>query len=146
VANGKYFIIILCKNNLVLISTIIYIWPADNANVKMDERNAQQRKRRAEMTDEEREANKRRQHEYQRQYRAWKKVELQNVSTTSVVMTQIMPESSLTGEKYLQLLHFLNCLIYILNRWAYVKVRVLELDFQLYWKMTIQNIPPIGYT
>jgi hypothetical protein len=25
VANGKYFIIILCKNSLVLISTIIYI-------------------------------------------------------------------------------------------------------------------------
>jgi hypothetical protein len=104
---------ILCKDNLVLISTIIYFWPADNANVKMDERNTQQQKRRAEMTDEEREANKRRQREYQRQYRARKKAELQNVSTTPVVMTQIMPESSLTGEKYLQLLHFLNCLIYI---------------------------------
>jgi hypothetical protein len=98
------------------------------------------------MTDEEREVNKRRQHEYQCQYRARKKAELQNVSTTSVVTTQIMPESSLAGEKYLQLLHFLNYLIYILNHWAYVKVRVLELDYQLYWKMMIKNIPQIGYT
>jgi len=50
--------------------------------MKKNERSAQQRKRRAELTDEQIEANKRRQREYQRQYRARKKAELQNISTT----------------------------------------------------------------
>jgi hypothetical protein len=77
----------------------------------MDERNAQQWKRRAEMTDEQREESKRRHREYQRQYRAQKKDELQNISTT-VVVTQIMPASSPAGEKYLQLMHFVHRLIY----------------------------------
>ena len=66
----------------------------------MDERNAQQRKRRAEMTDEQREESKRRHREYQRQYRALKKAELQNISTAAVV-AHIGLTSSPTGEKYL---------------------------------------------
>jgi hypothetical protein len=71
----------------------------------MDARNTQQRKRRAEMTDEQREESKRRHCEYQRQYRAWKRAELQNNSTT-VVLNQddaeiIVPASSPAGEKYL---------------------------------------------
>ena len=77
----------------------------------MDERNAQQRKRRAEMTDEQREDSKKRHREYQRQYRAWKKVELQNISTAAVV-AQIGLASSPTGEKYLQPMHFVHRLIY----------------------------------
>jgi len=62
----------------------------------MGERNAQQRKRRAEMTDEQREENKRRQREYQRQYRAWQKAQLQNNSTPAAI-NQIVPSSSLAG-------------------------------------------------
>jgi hypothetical protein len=64
------------------------------------------------MTDEQMEANKRRQREYQRQYRARKKAELQNIGTSAVV-TQIVSESSPAGEKYLQLMHFLKCLRYL---------------------------------
>jgi hypothetical protein len=33
-----------------------------------------------------------------------------------------------------------------MSRCPYVKVQVLELDYQLYWKMTSQKIPQIGYT
>jgi hypothetical protein len=64
------------------------------------------------MTDEQREANKRRQREYQRQYRARKKAELQNIGTSDVV-TQIVSESSPACEKYLRLMHFLKCLRYL---------------------------------
>jgi len=77
----------------------------------MDERNAQQRKRRAEMTNEQREESKRRHREYQRQYRARKKAELQNISTAAVV-AQIGSASSPAGEKYLQPMHFIHRLIY----------------------------------
>jgi len=62
----------------------------------MDKRNAQQRKRRAEMTDEQREENKRRQREYQHQYRARQKAQLQNNSTPAAI-NQIVPSSSLAG-------------------------------------------------
>ena len=71
----------------------------------MDEKNAQQRKRRAEMTDKQREESKRRHREYQCQYRARKKAKLQNISTAAVV-AQIGPASSPAGEKYLQPMHF----------------------------------------
>ncbi|CAD6268955.1 unnamed protein product [Miscanthus lutarioriparius] len=67
---------------------------ADISNHTMGERNAQQRKRRAEMTDEQREENKRRQREYQRQYRARQKAQLQNNSTPAAI-NQIVPSSSL---------------------------------------------------
>ena len=70
----------------------------------MDERNAQQRKRRAEMTDKQREESKRRHREYQCQYRARKKAKLQNISTA--VVAQIGPASSPAGEKYLRPMHF----------------------------------------
>lgn len=56
----------------------------DIGNTTMDRRNAQQRKRRAEMTNEQLEEKRRRNAEYQRQDRARKKVELQNNSTTSI--------------------------------------------------------------
>jgi hypothetical protein len=62
----------------------------------MGERNTQQRKRRAEMTDEQREENKRRQREYQRQYQARQKAQLQNNSTPAAI-NQIVPSSSLVG-------------------------------------------------
>jgi hypothetical protein len=55
----------------------------DIANTMMDRRNALQRKRRAEMTNEQLEEKRRKNVEYQRQYRARKKAELQNNSTTS---------------------------------------------------------------
>jgi hypothetical protein len=77
----------------------------------MAERNAQQQKRRAEMIDEQREESKRRHREYQRQYRAQEKAELQNISTAAIV-TQIVPASSPASENDLQLMHFVQCLIY----------------------------------
>jgi RecA/RadA recombinase len=71
----------------------------------MDGRNSQQRKRRAQMTDEQREENKKRHREYQSQYRARKKAELQNNSTTAFLNQDgakiIVPTSSPTGEKCL---------------------------------------------
>jgi len=98
----------------------------------MDEKNAQQQKRRAEMTDEQREESKRRHREYQRQYRARKKVELQNISTAAVV-AQIGLASSPAGEKYLQPMHFVP--MHFVHRLiyheppSYVKVQILELDY-----------------
>lgn len=53
------------------------------ANTSMDKRNTQQRKRRAEMTAEQLEAKRRKNAEYQRQYRARKKAELQHANNTS---------------------------------------------------------------
>ena len=57
------------------------------------------------MTNEQREESKRRHREYQRQYRARKKAELQNISSATVV-AQIGPASSPVGERYLQPMHF----------------------------------------
>ena len=48
---------------------------------------------------------KRRHREYQHQHRAWKKAELQNISTAAIV-AQIGLASSPAGEKYLQPMHF----------------------------------------
>jgi hypothetical protein len=57
------------------------------------------------MTDEQREESKRRHCEYQRQYRARKRAELQNNSTTAVLNQDdaeiIVLASSPAGEKYL---------------------------------------------
>jgi len=50
----------------------------------MDTRNNQHRKRRAELTNEELQEKRRKAAEYQRQYRARKKSELQNNKTTSI--------------------------------------------------------------
>jgi len=64
--------------------------PTDIANSKREERNTQQWKRRAEMTDEQREEINRK----QREYRARKKAD---ISITSIV-SQIVPASSNAGE------------------------------------------------
>jgi hypothetical protein len=105
----------------------------------MDARNAQQRKRRAEMTDKQREESKRRRCEYQRQYRARKRAELQNNSTT-VVLNQddaeiIVLASSLAGEKYLSTYAFHQPPD--ISSWTsnhihiiYVKVCVWKLDYR----------------
>jgi len=66
--------------------------PANIANAKREERNRQQRKRRAEMTDEQREESNRK----QREYRARRKAASQNISTASIV-SQVLSTSSPVG-------------------------------------------------
>jgi len=57
----------------------------DEARRTREQRNLQQRIRRAEMTDEQREEMRRKQREYQRQYRERKKAESQNNSASCVL-------------------------------------------------------------
>lgn len=59
--------------------------PTEILNTPTNARSAQPRERKAEITDEQIEENKRRNHEYQRQWRARKKAKLQNNSTTIVL-------------------------------------------------------------
>ncbi|XP_021306215.1 uncharacterized protein LOC110431423 [Sorghum bicolor] len=65
----------------------------DSADTRREEKNARQRKRRDDMTDQQREEINRK----QREYRARRKVAMQNITTTSDV-SQIVPASSPTGE------------------------------------------------
>jgi hypothetical protein len=66
---------------------------ADSADARREERNTRQRKRRTEMTDQQREEINRKQREYQ----AWRKAAMQNITTTSVV-SQTVLASSPAGE------------------------------------------------
>jgi len=67
--------------------------PTDSADARREARNARARKRRAEMTDQQREEANRK----QREYRARRKAAMQNNSPTSVV-SQTLPASSPAGE------------------------------------------------
>ena len=69
--------------------------------------NMQQRKRRAEMTGEQREESNRK----QREYRARKKAASQNISTASIV-SQVVPTSSPVGAYNILDMHFLHLLIF----------------------------------
>jgi FtsZ-interacting cell division protein YlmF len=105
---------------------------------KREERNRQQRKRRAEQTSEQREENNRKQRESraklsskqrdeinrkQQEYRARKKAASQNISNSGVVSQELPTSSPIVGTESLHYFHLQLLISFtLINPHSYVKV------------------------